>query len=74
MGQSLLNGDKASLSSQGHEKRATRSRDLPFFDNAKALEQSVAKCSWIFVQIRISNELNKMTLKCKADQTAEFVK
>ena len=38
------------------------------------LEQTVAKCNWIFVQIRISNELNKLALKCKADQTAEFVR
>ena len=38
----------------------------------RPLEQTVAKCSWIFVQIRISNELNKITLKCKAHQTAEF--
>ena len=37
-------------------------------------EQTVAKCSWIFVQIRISNELNKITLKCKVHQTAEFVR
>ena len=39
----------------------------------RPLEQTKAKCSWIFVQITISSELNKMTLKCKADQTAEFV-
>ena len=38
------------------------------------LEQTVAKCSRIFVQIRISNELNKITLGCKADQTAEIVR
>ena len=38
------------------------------------LEQTVAKCSRILVQIRISNELNKVTLGCKADQTAEIVR
>ena len=38
----------------------------------RPLEQTVAKFSWIVLQIRISNELNKITLKCKADQTAEF--
>ena len=43
-----------------------------FCDNARSFEQTVAKCSWIFAQIRISNELYKITLKCKADQTAEF--
>ena len=39
----------------------------------KLLEQTVAKCSWIFAQIRISNELNEITFKGKADQTAELV-
>ena len=39
----------------------------------RPLEQTAAKCSWIFVQIRISNELKKLTLKCKAEQTAKFV-
>ena len=34
------------------------------------LEQTVAKRSWIFLQIGISNELNKITLKCKDGQAA----
>ena len=38
------------------------------------LEQTVAKCSRVFVPIRISNELNKIALECKADQTAEIVR
>ena len=33
------------------------------------LEQTVAKYSRIFMRIRISNELSKITLECKADQT-----
>ena len=37
------------------------------------LEQTVAKRSWIFAQIRISNELPKNILKCKADLTAESI-
>ena len=38
------------------------------------LEQTVEKFNWIFLQIRIGNECNKITLKCKVDQTAEFVR
>ena len=30
------------------------------------LEQTVAKCSRIFVQIKINNELNKITLECNS--------